>query len=72
MRSRVAEEVRAAHEARIRAMTPQQRLALAAKLRERGIADFMAATGLSREEALRRIREQRQSVRPAPSRSKVR
>ncbi len=53
-------------------MTPQQRLALSAKLRERGIADFMAGTGLSREEALRRIREQRQIVRPAPSRSKVR
>lgn len=53
-------------------MTPEQRRVLAAKLRERGIADFMAATGLSREEALRRIREQRQAVRPAPSRSKVR
>jgi hypothetical protein len=71
MRSRVAEEVRAAHEARIRAMTPEQRLALAAKLRERGIADFMAGQGLSREEALRRLREQRQAVRPKPSRSKV-
>lgn len=72
MRSRVAEEVREAHEARIRAMTPEQRLARAEKLRERGIADFMAATGLSREEVLRRIREQRQAVRPNPSRSKVR
>lgn len=71
MRSRVAEEVRAAHEARIRAMIPEERLALAAKLRERGIADFMAGTGLSREEALRRIREQRQLMRPKPSRSKM-
>jgi hypothetical protein len=72
MRSRVADEVRAAHEARIRAMTPEQRLTLAAKLRERGIADFMAGAGISRERALRRIREQRQAVRPVPSRSKVR
>lgn len=72
MRSRVAEETRAAHEARIRAMTPEQRLALAAKLRERGLADFMAATGLTREEALHRIREQRQAGRPAPSTSKIR
>lgn len=52
-------------------MTPEQRLALAAKLRKRGIADFMAGTGLSREEALRRIREQRQLARPRPSRSKM-
>ena len=71
MRSRVAEEVRAAHEARIRAMTPEERLARAERLRERGIADFMAGTGLSREEALRRMREQRQLVRPRPSRSKM-
>ena len=71
MRSRVAEEVRAAHEARIRAMTPEERLARAERLRERGIADFMAGTGLSREEALRRMREQRQLVRLRPSRSKM-
>jgi hypothetical protein len=65
MRSQVAEEVRREQREEVMRMTPQERLALAARLRERGLAAFMAAHRLTREEAIARIRAQRQAGRRA-------
>ena len=67
MRSRVAEEVREAQREEMMRMTPEERMALAARLRERGLADYMATHGVSREEAIAQIRRQRQVGR-RPSR----
>lgn len=63
MRSEVAEEVRRAQREEVLRMTPAERLALAVRLGEEGLADFMSASGLSREEAIVRIRRQRQDGR---------
>jgi hypothetical protein len=51
-------------------MTAQERLDLGHRLGEEFLAEFRAANGLSREEALAKIRDQKQAVRPRPSRSK--
>ena len=63
MRSRVAEDVRREQREEVMRMTPQERLELSVRLGEEGLADFMAANGLSREEAIARIRKQRQAGR---------
>lgn len=63
MRSPVAEDVRREQREEVMRMTPQERLALSARLGEEGLADFMAASGLSREEAISSIRKQRQDGR---------
>ena len=65
MRSRVAEEVRRAQREDVLRMTPDQRVTLGRELREQGLARFMAAFGLSRHEAIARIRKQRQVGRRA-------
>ena len=44
---------------RIEKMTPAERLALAEKLGEEGLAAFMAANGLDRQSALKAIRRSR-------------
>lgn len=67
MRSRVAEDVRREQREEVMRMTPQERLALGARLRERGLAQYMAAHGLSRDQAIAAIRKQRQAGR-RPSR----
>lgn len=63
MRSRVAEEVRQAQLEEVMRMTPEERLALSVRLGEEDLANFIAASGLSREEAIGRIRKQRQAGR---------
>ena len=69
MRSRVADEVREAQREEVMRMSVEERLELAARLRERGLADYMALHGVSREEAIAQIRKQRQIGR-RPSRCK--
>ena len=63
MRSRVAEEVRREQREEVLRMTAAERLALARRLGEEDLATFMAASGLSRDEALEHIRKQRQAGR---------
>ena len=63
MRSEVAEEVRRAQREEVLRMTPAERLALGQRLRETGLARFMAANGLTRDEAIAAIRRQRQTGR---------
>ena len=65
MRSRVADEVRREQAEEVMRMTPAERLALAQRLRERGIADFMQARRVTRAEAIAEIRRQRQIGRRA-------
>ena len=67
MRSRVAEELRREQREEVERLTPQERLELSTRLREEGLALFMAANGLPREEAVARIRKERQAGR-RPSR----
>jgi hypothetical protein len=67
MRS-VADDVREKQAAEVRAMTPGQRVALALKLGEEGLAIFMSAQNItSREEAIRRLKKIRHAGR-RPSR----
>jgi hypothetical protein len=63
MRSRVAEEVREAQREELMRLTPAERVALARRMREDGLARFMAAFRLTRAEAIARIRQQRQTGR---------
>ena len=63
MRSRVADELRAEQREHVLRMTPQERLALAVRLGEDDLANFMAANGLSREEAVAQLKRQRQAGR---------
>ena len=63
MRSRVADEVREAQREEVLHMTVEERIALARQLREGGLATFMAAHDVTREEAIARIRKQRQAGR---------
>jgi hypothetical protein len=48
-------------------MTPEDRMRLASRLGEEGLQFFMAANGLTREEALAEVRRQRSAGR-TPSR----
>jgi hypothetical protein len=63
MKSRVAEEVRAAHQADVMALTPGERVELSFRLGEQAVANLAAARGISREEALKIIRQQSQHGR---------
>ena len=63
MKSRVAEEVRAAQQAEVLAMTPEERLALSLRLGQQALADYMQTHGVTREEALRVFRRARRAGR---------
>jgi hypothetical protein len=63
MRSKVAEETRQGLDRRMLAMTPGERIELAFAIGEEDLALYTAASGLTREEALARIRIERQSGR---------
>ena len=56
MKSRVADEVRAAQQAEMMAMTPEERVELSFRLGEQALADYMQTHGVTREEALRVFR----------------
>lgn len=57
MRSRVAEEVREAQRREMLALPVEERIELARRLSEEGIALLMASQGIDRDEAIRRIHE---------------
>jgi hypothetical protein len=59
MRSKVAEENRRALFARFAAMTPDERVALARRLGEQGIAAYMETHGVDRHTAIARIKSTR-------------
>ena len=59
MRSKVADEVREEQRKRVQAMTPAERVALARKLGEQGLAAYMAANNLTRAEAVARVKAAR-------------
>jgi hypothetical protein len=63
MRSKVAEETRQELDRRMLAMTPAERIELAFAIGEEDLVLFAAANGLTRDEALSRIRMERQSGR---------
>ena len=67
MRSRVAEALRSLLDEEMRALSPAERVRIALELGERDLGTMMAATGLSRDEALTRIRRTRRAGR-RPSR----
>jgi hypothetical protein len=59
-RSKVAEELRQEQMREVLAMTPDERVELAFALGERDLEFFMAANGLTRDEALKQIERSRQ------------
>jgi hypothetical protein len=59
MRSRSATEIDERRAARLAAMTPDARVALAARLGEEGLATFMSVHRLDRRTALARIKATR-------------
>lgn len=59
-RSKVADELREEQMRAVAAMTPQERIDLAFACGQRDLEFYMAATGLDRDEALRRIERTRQ------------
>jgi len=63
MRSKVAEETRHELDRQMLAMTPAERIELAFAIGEEDLSLYIAANGLTREEALSRIRVERQSGR---------
>ena len=65
MRSLVADEARRAHEARVRAMTPAERVELAHQLGEQALDTYCATHGVDRATARRVFRRQRQAGRLA-------
>jgi hypothetical protein len=56
MRSAVAHAVSEEQREQLAAMTPAERVALAVRLSEEGIASYMATHGLDRQTAIARIR----------------
>lgn len=60
MRSRLAEQLRREQYEEVMRMTPAERVELSARLGEEDLQHFIAASGLSREEAIAQIRRQRQ------------
>lgn len=66
-RSKVAEEIRAEQRERNLAMSLDERFALMLRMGEEALQTFMAANGLTRDEAMRRLEHARQSGR-RPSR----
>jgi hypothetical protein len=71
MRSKVAEETRQDLDRRIAAMTPVERIELAFAMGEEDLVLYCAANELTREEALARIRIERQNGRHRYSRSQA-
>jgi hypothetical protein len=63
MRSKVAEDTRQQLDRRIAAMTPAERIELAFAMGEEDLVLYCAANELTREEALARIRVERQRGR---------
>jgi hypothetical protein len=63
MRSKVAEDTRQELDQRMLAMTPAERMELAFAIGEEDLVIYCAANGLTRAEALARIRVERQSGR---------
>jgi hypothetical protein len=63
MKSKVAEELRRETEEAVRGMSPVERMALALSLGARALRNFAAARGLTRNEALRLIEQQKQQGR---------
>jgi hypothetical protein len=59
MRSRSATAVARRRAERLAAMTPDERMALAARLGEEGLASYAAVYGLDRTEALARVKAAR-------------
>jgi hypothetical protein len=56
MRSKVAEAVSRERRARLAAMTPAERVALAERLGQEGLATYMATHGVDRRTAIARIK----------------
>jgi hypothetical protein len=71
MRSKVAEQTQRDLDRRIAAMTPSERIELAFAMGEEDLVLYCAANELTREEALARIRIERQNGRHRYSRSKA-
>ena len=71
MRSKAAEEARQDLDRRIAAMTPAERIELAFAMGEEDLVLYCAANELTRDEALARIRIERQKGRHRYSRSKA-
>ena len=68
MRSAVAHAVSEEQREQLAAMTPAERVALAVRLGEEGIASYMATHGLDRQTAITRIRATRRvGRRPSAS-----
>jgi hypothetical protein len=59
MQSKVAAEVRRRQSERCAAMTPEERVALAMRLGEEGLASYMAMHGVDRRAATAQIKETR-------------
>ena len=59
MRSRIASEVERQRRERLAAMTPAERVALAMRLGEAGLASYMTAHGVDRRTAASRIKATR-------------
>jgi hypothetical protein len=70
MRSKAAREVSQSRARRLAAMSPAERVALAERLGEEGIASFMATHGVDRRTAIARIKAtHRLGRRPSASAS---
>ena len=68
MRSRSADAIATRRAARLAAMTPHERVTLALRLREQGLADFMSVHGVDRATAIARIKATRRiGRRPSAS-----
>ena len=65
-KSKVAAEARAAQIEAIRRMTPEERVRRVMDARELGLQLYMAGMGVTREEAIRRIKASRQAGRHRP------
>jgi hypothetical protein len=71
MRSKIAEEVRDALQRETLALTAAERIERAFELGEEDLRLFAAANGLTRDEALAKLRTERQAGRHRFSRSKA-
>jgi hypothetical protein len=71
MRSKVAEWAREELDREMQALTPAERIEIAFELGERDLLLYTQANGLTRDEALARIRAERQNGRHRYSRSKA-
>ena len=64
MRSRVAQEIARFDRERVASMTPAQRVELALRLSDEGLASFMASQNVDRATARSRIAATRRAGRP--------